>query len=498
MNKITNASRFLFEELVSRIQERSNAVGIAVAIVDRNGKTQYEKFFGYRDQEKKLPIDEDTIFGLASVTKSFVALSIMQLVEAGKVNLDDPVSKYIPEFTNRNQKTVKVWHFLCHTAGFYPMHRTIINEIAQKAGLDENETGDFAFCEKIALEGTKAVAELLDAQTKENGGLIGDPGNYMSYCNDGFGLLSEIVRRVGGENSFAEYVKKHILEPLHMERSSGEYVRPAADANAAVLYKMQKGVMTSGRDYHDNAFSLGGAGSLKSTLADMKKYICMYLNYGKGIDGTRILSQEGVRTMCRPRIDYRPDSHYCFGLAQKKMDDLTVMEHGGSLPGVSSNLSWSYDAGVGVMVLCNTSGVPVSTIADAAMRMYHGRNPIEDRFVYQETEWDAEKRTRIMRKVSRTFRLEFNRHTESMQCVLYDDQLVDKAFSPLFKVCEVLFVRMGETFLVRIAKKLSLCVLRVLFEHCGKFIGDCRLHFPLADEACQNGVVYGNICLCLL
>ena len=64
MNKITNASRFLFEELVSRIQERSNAVGIAVAIVDRNGNTQYEKFFGYRDQEKKLPIDEDTIFGL--------------------------------------------------------------------------------------------------------------------------------------------------------------------------------------------------------------------------------------------------------------------------------------------------------------------------------------------------------------------------------------------------------------------------------------------------
>ena len=57
MNKITNASRFLFEELVSRIQERSNAVGIAVAIVDRNGNTQYEKFFGYRDQERKFPID---------------------------------------------------------------------------------------------------------------------------------------------------------------------------------------------------------------------------------------------------------------------------------------------------------------------------------------------------------------------------------------------------------------------------------------------------------
>ncbi len=88
------------------------------------------------------------------------------------------------------------------------MHRTIINEIAQKAGLDENETGDFAFCEKIALEGTKAVAELLDAQTKENGGLIGDPGNYMSYCNDGFGLLSEIVRRVGGREQLCGICEK--------------------------------------------------------------------------------------------------------------------------------------------------------------------------------------------------------------------------------------------------------------------------------------------------
>lgn len=61
-----------------------------------------------------------------------------------------------------------------------------------------------------------------------------------------------------------------------------------------------------------------------------------------------------------------------------------MVEHGGSLTGVSSNMSWSYDAGCGVIVLCNTSDVPVSAIADAAMRMYHGRNPLEDRGLYQE------------------------------------------------------------------------------------------------------------------
>lgn len=62
----------------------------------------------------------------------------------------------------------------------------------------------------------------------------------MSYCNDGFGLLSEIVRRVGGENSFAEYVKKHILEPLHMERSSRRVCKTGSGCECGVLYKMQK------------------------------------------------------------------------------------------------------------------------------------------------------------------------------------------------------------------------------------------------------------------
>ena len=392
MDHITNSSRYFFEELVSRIQERSKAAGIAVCAVDRNGDTLYEKFFGYRDQDKKLLIDEDTIFGVASVTKSFVALSVMQLVESGKLDLNAPVSRYIPEFTNRNQKTIAIWHFLCHSAGFYPVHRTTIREIMKELHIDESRQEDPAFDETLALEGTKAVARQLDAQTRENGGIIGDPGSYMSYCNDGFGLLSEIVRRVGGEKSFAEYVKKHILDPLHMDRSGCDFLRPAKDENAAVLYKKSDGIMTASRDYYDNAFVLGGAGSMKSTLSDMKKYLCMYLNYGTGSDGTKILSREGIRTMCHPRIGYRPESHYCFGLSEKKLDDLTVIEHGGSLPGVSANLSWSYDAGVGVMVLCNTSGVPVSTIADALMRMCHGRDPLEDRSYYRETFWDAEKR----------------------------------------------------------------------------------------------------------
>lgn len=384
------ANQYLFEELVRQIKRQYQAAGIAVAVIDDEGKTAYENFFGYRDVEKKIPMDENTILGMASVTKSFVALSVMQLCEKGLMDLDDPVSNYIPEFTNKNQKTVRVRHLLNHSAGFYPTARIQIKETAAEYGFREEELGDLAFVPELADIGVKLVAEQLDAQVPGIG-LSGAPGEYMSYCNDGFGLLGEMVRRVSGESSLSSYVKKNILDPLGMDRSGCEYLRPRLDENSSILYEVQNGVLVGSRDFYNSGFVLSGAGAMRSTLADMKKVAGMYLNRGKALFGEqkdeRILSWEGIRTMCRPSIEYRPESWYCMGLSTKKLDDLTIIEHGGSQLGVSSNLSWSYEAGAAVIVLCNTSDVPVSAIADAAMRMYNGRNPVDMREMYQENPW---------------------------------------------------------------------------------------------------------------
>ncbi len=386
MNRINNTNKYLFEELVKQIRLQSGAAGIAVAVIDDEGNTAYENFFGYRDAEQQIPIDEDTIFGMASVTKSFVALSIMQLCEQGLMDLDDPVSKYIPEFTNKNQKTVRVRHFLNHSAGFYPTGRIQIKETAAEYGFSEEKDGDLAFVTELADIGVKLVAEQLDEQVL-GVGLSGVPGAYMSYCNDGFGLLGEMVRRVSGEKSFSDYVRKNILDPLGMDRSGCEYLRPRLEENSSILYKVSNGELIGCRDFYNSGFVLSGAGALRSTLADMKKVVTMYLNRGKAPNGERLLSWEGVQTMCKPSIEYRPESWYCMGLATKKLDDLTIVEHGGSQLGVSSNMSWSYEAGAGVIVLCNTSDVPVSAIADAAMRMYHGRNPVDMREMYHDNPW---------------------------------------------------------------------------------------------------------------
>ena len=209
MNRMNDLNCLLAEKLVEDIKKDYEASGIAVAIIDKSGKTQYEKFWGVRDLESGKEVNGDTIFGLASVTKSFTALSIMQLEEKGIIDLDAPISQYIPEFTNKNQsKKVTVRHLLSHAGGFFPLPRILVGNVAESLGLDEEKDGDFAYNDAVAQEGVKLVAERLDAQTKENG-LNGQPGEYLSYCNDGFGLLSDIIRRYGGEPSYADYLVKH-------------------------------------------------------------------------------------------------------------------------------------------------------------------------------------------------------------------------------------------------------------------------------------------------
>ena len=388
MDRLSKGSIAQLEMFVDEIKKSYEARGIAVAIVDGAGNTRYENFFGCRDEESGAPIDGDTMFGIASCTKSFTCLAILQLQEKGLLDIHDLVSDYIPEFTGANQPNLRIWHLMCHSGGFFPLERILVDKVAADLGISDETEGDLAYSEKLAVEGVKRVARRLDAQTRKKG-LIGAPGEYYSYCNDGFGLLSDIIRRVSGM-SFADYVKENILLPLEMNRSGCDFVRPSVDENATVLYEKRNGVMCGDHDFHNDAFVLNGGGAMKSTLNDLKKYLLMYLHEGKGTNGRRVISETGVHEMCRPKISYRPGSAYASGLSVKTIGGMTIYEHGGSLPGVSSNISWSYEADAAVIVLCNTMDVPVSLIADAAMKAYAGISPLIERPYYREEVWGRE------------------------------------------------------------------------------------------------------------
>ena len=354
-----------FESYVRRVMEEKQAPGIAVAVVSPK-ETLHQGFFGVRDTESGAPIDGDTIFGLASVTKSFTCMSIMQLYDRGVLDIDDPVSKYIPEL--KSDRPVRIRHLMCHSGGYFPLPRILAQDVAQEMGIFEDKDGDLAHSPRLAEKGVELVASRLAAQTC----FTGRPGENLSYCNDGFGLLSEIVHRQGGEPSFAAYVEKHILRPLGMDRSTCEFMRPAADPNCATLYEDGK----ANRDFYDNAFVLMGGGALKSTLSNMKNYIRLHLAEGLTPSGERIVSQYSIREMHKPQQVYGLQEYYGYGLSISHMGGFVCIGHGGSLHGVSSHLLFSHQLGVGVMVLCNKTGVPVAGIAKAAMRWFGGL-PIE-------------------------------------------------------------------------------------------------------------------------
>lgn len=389
MNRMTQEGIDGLEKLVRQVMKDSQARGIAVGITDAEGKIQYEQYFGWRDEEQKLPINRDTIFGMASVTKSFTALSIMQMQKDGILSVHDPVRNYIPEFTNRGRKEeVRIWHLLCHSGGYFPLPRIVVDQTAQAMGLKDTLERELADREDFAERGIRLVAERLDAQTH----FTGKPGQRLSYCNDGFGLLSDIVRRHSGSGSFAAYLDQRILKPLGMDRSNISFIRNCLDGNAATLYSLENGGWRCDRDYQNDAFVLHGGGGLKSTLGDMLKYAAMYLKDGRGMDGVSVIDRDSIEEMCKPRQFMKPGVYYGYGLETKQMKDMTVVEHGGSLPGVSSNFSFSPQAGAGVVVLCNTMDVPVSVIADAAMGVYCGLPAKKERTGHFPFEWSVEEK----------------------------------------------------------------------------------------------------------
>lgn len=376
-----------FEKFTQQCMKDHQAVGMAVALVDKEGATLYEEFFGEKKKDTNTALNGETIFGLASLTKSFTCLAILKMQEEGILSIDDPVSKYIPAYKGMNGgQPLCIKHFMCHSGGYFPQSRIVVDDVVADMGLDKAATGDLAYNAELESEGLKRVAGRLDAQTE----FIGKPGEYFSYCNDGYGLLSDIIYRHGGEGSFADYLLEHILKPLNMQRSFCDFDRPLRDENHASLYNVIDGVLTDVKDYRDNAFVLNGGGAMKSTLNDLKKYIAMYLKGGKSLEGVSLAGAASIKSMTTPHQKDTYISDYGYGLSIKNLGGITVAGHGGSLPGVSSHILWSVDKGIGAIILCNTEDVPVSGIAEALLKMGLGLEAESERHHFKNTPWNPE------------------------------------------------------------------------------------------------------------
>ena len=290
--------------------------------VSENGRIVLEKAYGMADLEHEVPNRPDTIFEAGSVSKQFTAAAVLLLARDGKLSLDDPVRKYIPELPDYGTP-ITIRQVLQHTSGLR----------------------DWGNVEDIAgwPRGTRVYthAHVLDILGRQ-GRLNFMPGTRWSYSNSGYNLAAIVVSRVSGD-SFAEFSRKRIFEPLGMSRSSwrDDYTRIVK--GRAVAYAALPG------GYHaDMPFeNIHGNGGLLTTVGDL-------LRWNENFDAPKVGDAAFVKLMQTPgRLSDGKTFDYAFGLGIGSYKGLREVRHSGTTASYRAFLARYPDRHVSIAILCN-------------------------------------------------------------------------------------------------------------------------------------------------
>ncbi len=339
-----------FESHLRSLQARTGVPGVAVSIFTAD-EVLLSAGYGHRDREAGTPVTEDTIFGIASITKSFTSLAVLQLASEGRLSVDDRVDKHLPFTLWQGREPALVHHFMNNSSGLPPMPTMDWVRSASQVGDPVNAPTEAAEPPPDVTSFERLIA-WIDANVE----LLDPPGTTFSYSNDAFCLLGAIVEGISGM-SFDRYVERHILQPLGMSRSTFDLATVLADPDHTQLYaKDESGAVMPSPQWQSTGRFLGG-GMLKSTLADLRRYVRYLMDPQQA--GRLGVDPKLAEAMRSSHILAGPGQGYAYGLSRR--DDhlgLTLIGHGGSLKGVSSQIGWVPELGIGGVVLSNLAGIP--------------------------------------------------------------------------------------------------------------------------------------------
>jgi len=331
------AQEGVIEAGIKDIMNQTHAVGVSVAVV-KNNEIIYSQSFGLKNIETNTPLNNECIFRIASISKSFSATSIMQLIEAKKLSLDDDASDLIG-FPLRNpnfpDKVITLKMLLSHQSS--------INDSRGYFSLDSINPATnprYALCYNNY-----------------------EPGKGYMYCNLNFNLIGAIIEKYSGER-FDQYVKHHILDPLGIY---GGYAVDSLDKNRfATIYDFNK--QTSKFIESPDAYAprseeikhyvmgkttpiFSATGGMKISATDLAKYMMMHMNLGKA-NGKKIISKKSAKMMQTPL-----SLNENYGLALLKTDKLilgkTLTGHTGSAYGLYSIMFFEPKEKFGIVVISN-------------------------------------------------------------------------------------------------------------------------------------------------
>ena len=304
---------------------------IAIALVDRNGVI-WSSGWGKADAAGRQPATADTLYRAGSVSKLFTDVAVMQLVEQGKLDLDAPVTTWLPEFQPQNPFGVPITlrHLMTHRSG-------LVRESPRGHYFDDAAKGQ-----------ADAVASLNETT------LVAKPGTITKYSNAGIAVVGEVVARVAGQ-PFEKAVETLVLKPLGMDRSA--FSRAALKAPVATAQM----VSFDGGRWEAPPLELGtpAAGSLYSTANDLARFAQAMLKKGALPDG-RLLSEASVQEMWRRQFAPAGQRNFGLGFVLGEIDGQPSVGHGGAVYGHVADLKLLPEAGLGVVVLSTLDSSPIA------------------------------------------------------------------------------------------------------------------------------------------
>jgi CubicO group peptidase (beta-lactamase class C family) len=335
----TKNANLRLSEVVERLLPTFNAPGVAIGITQRE-RTLHADVFGLADQEAGKPVTPDTLFQIGSISKSFTSILLLQLQEQGLLDIDEPLTKYLPWFiVQSDYPPITLRNLMSHTAGI----------------ICGNDDTPVAFTEAWNLRNTRATAM---------------PGEMFHYSNSGYKTLGLVLETVLGQD-ISTILRERIFEPLGMSASLPDFRNQNRHLQASghSPYFDDRPLPPGGQLAPAPWFESNTAdGAICSNAEDMCRYLRMLLQRGQGL-----LSPESFEQLIEPVIptdDGTHGEHYGLGMFTMQLDGHHVIGHSGGMVGFTADMLADLDSGLGVIVLTNGPAEP-SKISRYALSLFN-------------------------------------------------------------------------------------------------------------------------------
>ncbi len=342
MPKASDPMEEALDAYVASYMTAMNAPGLTLALADMQ-KTLRTAGYGYANIDQRLPVTPDLLFQIGSITKSFVALVLLQLREEGKLDLHKPVLDYLPGLPIACPfGEITIHHLLTHTSG-----------------LPDN----------LAVFSADPAARLLQGFK---------PGEHFHYCNAGFDILGLLAAKLDG-HPWRECITARILAPLEMTATTA-VISTAARNRSAVGYQPFWDDQVYPRQGRlapaPNLVMDDTAGCIASTPADMARYARMLLNRGSGPKG-RIMSEESFALFSTPYVKapaFSETASYGYGIGMDTLDGHKILRHTGGMVAFASSLHVDLDGGVAAFASINAmQGYRPTAVTEYSVRLLRAR-----------------------------------------------------------------------------------------------------------------------------